>query len=239
MRNACVHYVFILHDSAFMSRLRPYVSLFLSLRLQFSSDRRTGVRKTKPARGMHARARTHAGEAVRARACTYMRGARLAQGPRHSPETRGPFECKGLRKARDALPTDKRYVRRARRWKGLYDSRRNELRDIPRLGTRGRTIFRSRSISRCESDESRTIRDARAADIRFVLDQAEREHGALRILAVCDCIARFSKERVYMCLRCNALANNYVYNLDKTLETSFGKITGRLFFLSLIALIEQ
>jgi len=166
----------------------------------FASDRRTGVRKTKPARGMHARARTHAGEAVRACACTYMRGARLAQGPRHSPETRGPFECKGLRKARDALPTDKRYVRRARRWKRLYDSRRNELRDIPRLGTRGRTIFRSRSISRCESDESRTIRIARAADIRFVLHQAEREHGVLRILAVCDRIAHFSKERESICV---------------------------------------
>jgi len=79
-----------------------------------------------------------------------------------------------------------------------------------------------------------SLRATASASIRrMIINFAEYHLLMLRILAICDCIKRFSKKRVYMCLRWNVLAK-YVYNLDKTLEriTSFGKISGLSFLLS-------
>jgi len=145
MRNACVHYVFYFAQR----RVSPCDCNFPQ----------TGGQAYARQSPRAECARAHAAEAVRACARVHLHTRRMARrDPGILLKPAGHSNAKAFVKPVMHCRPINVTSGGPGRWKRLYDSRRNELRDIPRPGTRGRTIFRSRSISRCESDESRTIR---------------------------------------------------------------------------------
>lgn len=125
---------------------------------------------------------------------TRSRAARLTARPRRSPETRGPFECKGLRKARDALPADKRYSGGPGGGNRFTTPRRgNEPpRDIPCLVKEGETERERESANRSANaftKATRTLLGTSRREVGRVFGQdpfLERTTGRPVIIAIQD-----------------------------------------------------